>query len=342
MPRFYFILLIIFLSGFRIVFAQWQPDILGNGFECRIIEMPDDYEGKVNCALVRSLPEQETDKAILYIHGFNDYFFQEEQALWYNEQGYAFYAVDLRKYGRSYLPHQKRGNVRNLKEYYADIDTCLSIISENCSETILAGHSTGGLIAAIYAQDRKEDLPVAGLVLNSPFLDMNFSSFKEKIGVPFISLLGGILPNVKIDSGGSTFYAQSIHRDYSGEWDYDLEWKPATSIPVSFGWTRAIHKGHNKVHKGMQIPCPILVMHSDKSVYGKEFSKEYTEGDAVLDVEDIHKYASRLGNHVTIAIIEDGLHDLVLSRKDVRERVYDTILFWLKENDSLIIPISVL
>lgn len=331
MKRLYFLLLIFLLCGFQVSFAQWQPDVLGDRFEYRIIDMPDDYEGKVSCALVRCLPEMQTEKAVLYIHGFNDYFFQDEQALWFSEQGYAFFAVDLRKYGRAYLPHQKQGNIRDLKEYYADVDTCLSIISSDYPEIILLAHSTGGLIASVYTHDNRDNLPVDGIILNSPFLDMNFSKFKEKIAVPIVSFVGSIFPNIKVSSGGNNFYAQSIHKDFSGEWDYDLKLKPDISIPVSFGWTKAIHKGHKKIHKGTKIPCPILVMNSDKSVKEKKFSDKFKEGDAVLDVKDIHKYASRLGADVTIVEIEGGLHDLVLSRKKVREKVYETMELWLKE-----------
>lgn len=311
--------------------AQWKPDVLGNDFEQLIIQMPDDYEGAVQCVLIKHTSDNPKSKAVFYIHGFNDYFFQKEQAYQYNKHGYAFYAIDLRKYGRAYLPHQKMGNVRNLKEYYPDIDTCLSIIKqEGFSEIILAGHSTGGLIASVYAHDHRDNLPVNGLILNSPFLDMNFGKFKENIGVPIVSGLGSIFPNIKLSSGNDSFYAQSLHQDYSGEWFYNLEWKSAYSIPVSFGWTRAIHKGHKKVQKGMDIPCPILVMHSDKSVYETEFSEKFMKGDAVLDISDINKYAEHLGKDVTIVIIEDGVHDLVLSRHDVRNRVYETIFSWLE------------
>ncbi len=331
MKRLYISALLLIFSFTSCLLAQWKPDVLGEGFEQLIIEMPDDYEGKVNCALVRSLSEQPTTKAVLYIHGFNDYFFQAEQAQEYNNHGYDFFAVDLRKYGRAYLPHQKRGNIRSLDEYYADIDTCLSIIKKDYPEIILAAHSTGGLIASVYAQDHRQNLPVKGIVLNSPFLDMNFSGFKEAIGVPIVSALGGIMPNVEISSGEDDFYAQSIHQDYNGEWDYNLEWKPAVSIPVSFGWTRAIHKGHKKVQKGMDIPCPILVLHSDKSVYGDNFSEDFMKGDAVLDVADIHEYGLMLGEQVTIATIEDGVHDLVLSSPEVRETVYMIIFSWLQE-----------
>lgn len=313
--------------------AQWKPDVLGEDFEQLAIQMPDDYEGAVQCVLVKHLSENPSTKAVFYIHGFNDYYFQEEQAYEYSKHGYTFYAIDLRKYGRAYLPHQKMGNIRSLKEYFPDIDTCLSIIKqEGFNEIILSGHSTGGLIACVYAQYHKENLSINGMVLNSPFLDMNFGKLTERAGVPVVSFLGGIFPNIKLSSGSDSFYAQSLHQNYSGEWDYNLDWKSAVSIPVSFGWTRAIHKGHKKVRKGMDIPCPILVLHSDKSVYGNEFNNDFMNGDAVLNIDDIHKYAQRLGKDVTIVTINNGLHDLILSKKEVRNETYETIFSWLDKH----------
>ena len=43
---------------------------------------------------------------MLYVHGYNDYFFQKHAADFYTGLGISFYALDLRKPGRSLLPHQ--------------------------------------------------------------------------------------------------------------------------------------------------------------------------------------------------------------------------------------------
>ena len=59
--------------------AQYSPDILGNGFQSKTIQMPKDYEGDVVCTLIRKkCNNKNSDKAILYIHGYNDYFFQSQ------------------------------------------------------------------------------------------------------------------------------------------------------------------------------------------------------------------------------------------------------------------------
>ena len=59
---------------------------------------------------------------MLHVHGFADYFFHTEYAQWWADRGYTFYALDLRKYGRSLREHQTPNYVADLHEYYAEID----------------------------------------------------------------------------------------------------------------------------------------------------------------------------------------------------------------------------
>ncbi|MEM9995362.1 MAG: alpha/beta hydrolase, partial [Acinetobacter pittii] len=59
---------------------NYVPDILGTGYEQLTLNFPSDYEGKVVATLVRKKTIQPSQKAVLYIHGFLDYFFQTEMA----------------------------------------------------------------------------------------------------------------------------------------------------------------------------------------------------------------------------------------------------------------------
>ena len=59
----------------------WEPDSLGEGFERHYAVGPDDYAGKVRCAVVRyNGGDKKSRRGVLYIHGFNDYFFQKEMS----------------------------------------------------------------------------------------------------------------------------------------------------------------------------------------------------------------------------------------------------------------------
>ncbi len=67
---------------------SWMPDILGDGFQMCHISQGKDYSGNVQCTIVRKETEQDTGRGVLYIHGFSDYFFQEEMANRFIERGY--------------------------------------------------------------------------------------------------------------------------------------------------------------------------------------------------------------------------------------------------------------
>ena len=59
---------------------SWVADpLLGkSGYEVETVNQPDDYSGKVVSTVIRRLPEgKKPRKAVLYVHGYNDYFFQD-------------------------------------------------------------------------------------------------------------------------------------------------------------------------------------------------------------------------------------------------------------------------
>ena len=100
--------------------AQWRPDIL-EGYSCLTIDQGRDYSGPVTATLVRRDTLLEAPRALLYVHGYNDYFFQSALGDSITRHSYAFYALDLRKYGRSLSSGQDPFEVRHLREYYADL-----------------------------------------------------------------------------------------------------------------------------------------------------------------------------------------------------------------------------
>ncbi len=310
------IFIFLFLTTSR---AQYTTDALGEGYEKQTINMPADKEGKVVCTIVRKKSTSPTTKAVLYIHGFCDYFFQKELAQAFTNSGVDFYALDLRKYGRSYLPNQKINSCRNLNEYFADIDTALSIIkSEGHTNITINAHSTGGLTTVLYAKQHQQNKKYNKIILNSPFLSMNQSWFKEHILIPVMSFLGRFFPNLSLPKGLSSLYGESINIHKRGEWDYNETWKPLIALPMDAGWLRAIHLGHLQVEDGLNLNDSILVVSSDKSVYGDVWSEDFRHGDAVLDVNEIQSLGKSLGANSKTAVINGGLHDLALSDSVVR------------------------
>lgn len=307
---------------------QWQTDTLGGLFQVRYFDQGTDYSGHVRSSLVRLKAKHPDCIAALYIHGFNDYFFQTEMAEKFVDHGYAFYAVDLRKYGRSLLPGQKRCQIRNLKEYFPDIDSAISVIrSDGFDRIVLIGHSTGGLVASFY-MSHHPDVPVDALVLNSPFLDWNLGRLECFINP--VSALGAVIPGLSFKSGSGTAYGESLSSDYHGEWQFNRDWKSIEPTIVDLGWVRAINSAQHYLRKHKySIRVPILLMYSSKSIDAKDWSPEVNSADAVLDVKDIRKYGLMLGRNVTAISVSGGMHDLVLSAGNIREPLYDYIFYWL-------------
>ena len=291
--------------------GDWVEDGLLPGFEAQPLDFPDDYDGRVVATLVRLSAGDAPRGAVLYVHGFVDYFFQRHMAERFAAEGYAFHALDLRKHGRSLLAHQHPNFCKDVAEYFADITSALEAIG---APVLLAGHSTGGLVCALYADRGERRAEVRALWLNSPFFDWNVGPVKRaQLGLA--ALTGQAFPFLNDPKALSPAYLRSIHRDFDGEWDFDLRLKPLHGFPAYFGWIGAVLAAQAKVHAGLEISCPVLTMHSD-------------EADIVLDWRHVARWGRTLGPSPAVLAFPGGLHDLVLSRREVREEVFRQLFGW--------------
>lgn len=270
--------------------------------------------------------------AVLYIHGFNDYFFQRELAQKMDSAGYSFFAIDLHHYGRALRDGETMGALRDISEYYAELDSAIAFIKKDIGDSVplvLMGHSTGGLVACLYAADRDNGSGIAAIILNSPFFEMNYVWPVRSIAVPVLSALGSVFPDVGVPRGKNDNYDKSLLKTDFGEWEYDPKLKVRGSLPIDLGWIHAIHRGHVRIQQGLSLVSPVLVMHSGCSYREDDWSEEYTRCDGVLNVEHIRKFGANLGPSVQLEKIEGGLHDLVLSRGPVREVVYQKMFLFM-------------
>jgi alpha-beta hydrolase superfamily lysophospholipase len=310
--------------------AETVTDVLGEPYLAETIELPPDDEGDVVATLVKRAAAGPTTKAVLHLHGFADYFFQTGYAEWWTERGYDFYALDLRKHGRSLRPHQTPNYVTDLREYDAELDLAWARVTERDghTEVVVSAHSTGGLVAGLWADQRRPD-QLVGAVMNSPWLELQGSTLLRVVGTPALKVLGSRQPMREIKRHVTGFYTRSLHRDYDGEWDFDLLWKPIESFSVYAGWLRAIREGHARFHRGLELSCPVLVLSSGRSTLPEEMSEEVHGTDIVLDVSQIRRWATAYGPHVTYIAVEGARHDVVLSREEPRERAYNAISTWM-------------
>ncbi len=108
-----------------------------------------------------------------------------------------------------------------------------------------------------------------------------------------------------------------------------MSWKPIDGFPVRAGWFRAIRRGHAELAAGLAIDVPVLVCCSSASGPNDRWHDAIMSTDSVLDVTQIVAKAPRLGPDVTIAQIQDGIHDLTLSPEPARSRFFETLANWI-------------
>lgn len=305
-----------------------------NDFHTTTLELEDDYEGSVIATLIES-PKNEPEKSpVLYLHGFNDYFFQTHVADQFNRNGFNFYALDLRKYGRSLLAHQHPNYCRSITEYFEEIDRSVEIIQKKSDKKIiLVGHSTGGLLASVYLNIGKYRENFDRLILNSPFLDFNVNLLQRWFLLPLAGPVSAIFPYASRKKPFSHLYGASISRTRYGEWDYNKEWKPMNGFPAYFKWIYAVNRAQKKIRMHSYIDIPILILHAERSSKPDKWKDILKRSDMVLDVRHIRKFGVKLGPDVSLIAIEDAIHDVYLSQPDVREQAFEKTFEWLSIKD---------
>lgn len=314
--------------------TDWVKDSELEGYGQFTIELPDEPtyalepEGSLVATLVRRNPPT-TGRALLYVHGWNDYFFQSHLGDEVAAMGYDFYALDLRRYGRSLRPRQLAGYVAKLDDYFVELDAAVEAIrGEGHDELVLMGHSTGGLVSVLYADERPGTF--SGLILNSPWLEVQANPMLRSTTQPVFSAAGALAPTTALPVGDAGFYLRTIRADADGEWTYNHNLKGDPAFLIRLGWAAAILHGHSRVAAGLAIDCPILVATSRRTDFRRVWDESLKSADSVLDVERIADRASRLGDLVVLARIDGGLHDLVLSRPEVRVEVFRQFAVFLK------------
>lgn len=315
----------------------WVPDVLP-GFEAATAAMPEDAEGPVPVTLVRATGAAERPggrPAVLHLHGYNDYFFQRHLARAWLDRGYEFFALDLRKCGRSWRPWQTPHQCSSLRDYWPEITAAVATVAGlGHPRPVIHAHSTGGLVAALWAHAVRDRDAVQALVLNSPFLDVAAAPVPRALGAHVIDRLGALAPDLVVQDDGSP-YAARLHRSGGGEWDFDLSLKRPVGVPARAGWLRAVRRGQARVRAGLGIRVPVLVACAAAS--GPDVPGDLDAGrkDTVLDADRVAALAPRLGDDVTVVRIADGVHDLSLSPAPARAAYLAEVFGWLAAHPGL-------
>lgn len=335
----------------------WVEDLLGHDFRALTLPLEPDDEGPRVATLVAyepvgepgvppaqgiGSPDHPPARAVLYLHGFSDYFFHRGLAAALHRRGWAFFALDLHKYGRSLRPGQTPGFATSLDDYDADLEAAIEALGTRIADRarpalghperkpvklVLMAHSMGGLTAALWAERHPGRL--AGLVLNSPWLDTQGSALLRTAAQGILDTVSRRRPKTRLRLPELGFYYRSISDTRDGEWPIEAGWRPEVGFPIRAGWLAAVLAGHAALARGVAIDAPVLVLCSTASTFSTTWSDAMLHTDSVLDVTAMVRRAAELGRSVTIRRLPDALHDVFLSRREVREEAADAVGWWL-------------
>src|SRR5690625_4210169 len=121
-------------------------DVLGEPWVQRRITLrpSPDYDTAPEAVLVHRRKTSSSRRAVLYLHGFTDYFFHPEHAERWVAAGFDFYALDLRMSGRAIGDAARPGDVRDLRHHDEEIGIALDAMrADGHGQLVLLGHSTG-------------------------------------------------------------------------------------------------------------------------------------------------------------------------------------------------------
>lgn len=344
---------------------QWQDDDVIAGYQRRTVVLGQDSEGDSIATFIRKAPASDDadekrhgrclrklwartrttvfhtperrprPKAIMYIHGWNDYFYRRHVSEYWESLGVRFYAVDLRRYGRSLRSGEISGYIDDLHEYRAELNALHDLIVEEQGPDVrimVVGHSQGGLIASLW-MNTDHPTHVTAMALNSPWLELQGNRMLRIISTPVLKglLLRGAHSALPIPDPG--FYQRTILRKLGGQWDYDAyPFSDEQQFLPRAGWLEAIYRAQAEIAGGLDIQVPVLVSTSDRTMLQLTWDERMRESDSVLDVIAIREAALKLGDLVTIATIHQGIHDLTMSYPRPRRRYFAMVTRWAAQN----------
>jgi alpha-beta hydrolase superfamily lysophospholipase len=311
--------------------VDFQPDVLA-GFSAAAV----DGVTSARITLVRPDAVVASPRAaILHVHGYNDYFYQPDLAEFFAGLGLAFYAVDLRKSGRSLKPGEHPHDMADLAEHGDDIQAAVDAIASLHSAdsprglpVIVHGHSTGGLATAIWVADRPPAQLVA-VILNSPLFGLQMNR-RDRASMRALPLLAKVAPGATVASRPAV-YAKFLHSSGGGPAEFDFAWKTPKGVPAKARWVAAVNRGWARIDAGLPISVPTLVARSDSCGPERDDNPRIMEQDVVIDTDAIALAIPKLGPNARELVVAGGIHDLSQSAPGPRKVYYDAVAAFIDE-----------
>ena len=306
-------------------------DVLGEPWTAETIGLPARRRGARRRHAGQPARRAAHPRAVLHVHGFADYFFQTEYAQWWLDRGYDFYALDLRKYGRSIRAHQTPTYVADLREYFAEIDLAWWRITER------DGHDHVVLGATPPAGSRSRCGPTSGsrrarrdgaqLPLVRPARRSLAAHRRRRARCSTGSDGASRCARSPARSPASTRAACTATTRASGtSTSPGSRSSPSRSAPA--GCARSA-RATPQLHRGLSVPGPVLVLSSGRhQAAGRDGRRRPLPRHRARRAADPALGDPAVGPHVTYVAVAGARHDVVLSRPEPRARVYDELERW--------------
>ena len=242
------------------------PDVLGPGWTATTLPLrPDGGTPDPVATLVHRVGSPGR-RALLYVHGFVDYFFQTARRRRPRRRtATTSYALDLRDFGRSIRAGRRPNYVTDLGAFAEEIDAAVrAILRADHDEVVLLGHSMGGLVTSLWADARPGEGLVDAARAEQPVArPARLAGSSARCSTGVLDVVGRVAPRLVVGKL-APHYGRALHDGTGGEWAYDLAWKPLDGLPGHApASSRTVRRGHARVARGLAIDVPVLVLASD-------------------------------------------------------------------------------
>ena len=286
------------------------------------VQIPQKHLGK------NSNIKKNDNKAVVYFAGRSDSFAHPHVLKMYEQAGYDFYTLDVRRSGRArrFLKNPHLGNdVVDFEEFVEDVELALKYINrqKNYTQLVAHCHSNGALVLFSYLLHHQQHLTLPdfdGYILNSPFLAWGNvgGTLNEWL------LKNAAMINYYLYPQELWGHAGSLNDWWTKVWilyRWNLAWKPVITNSLTSHYAEAVSSIHQQVHdfEGFLLrDKPTLVMSS--------------QSDDVLQHCEILQLAAKLHPNPTLVEFDFHSHDVTKSMThDLNDRAIKVISDWLED-----------
>jgi len=255
-------------------------------------------------------PPGEPEGVLLFVHGLAEHSGRYlNPARHFVARGWTCFGFDYRGHGKS---PGRRVHVNSFDEFLADLAEGhrLARIRHPKQKIFLVGHSQGGLLALLYAQQNPERL--AGVVVSSPFLGVHPDSRPSPVVMGASKFISRLTPKVMFSKVADPAY---LSRDPEVATSYVAD--PLVSDQVSARWATECFKAQKTaLAEAPLLTVPALVMQAG--------------GDRLVDPEATRTWvASAPADLVDYVEWEGYYHELFNEPTLERRMVFDKMESWL-------------